>query len=295
MTTTKKIFSVAADAEGNPQGLAAHQVPEELPILPLAQHRGISVHHHPAFDRHIAVHQADRRRPAGRPSDRPGGHEGPPDRGTPARPGVRGRDHRPDRTGGENTGAAPERHRPLPRALQGSVLDGGQALFEGPYRSGRRSPGRRPRDQRAAAQPARSGARGGGALARTTRKRRRIFWPRSRTRAIWPISWPITPASKWPRPRRSSQADSVKDKLRAADRPPHAGKGGPFPGPEDPERRARGDGQGAAGLLPAPAAQGDPEGAGRVRRGPAGSRRLRRKDRKRPTCRRRPARRPSAS
>jgi len=35
MTTTKKIFSVAADAEGNPQGLAAHQVPAELPILPL--------------------------------------------------------------------------------------------------------------------------------------------------------------------------------------------------------------------------------------------------------------------
>jgi len=35
MTTTKKIFSVAADAEGNPQGLAAHQIPAELPILPL--------------------------------------------------------------------------------------------------------------------------------------------------------------------------------------------------------------------------------------------------------------------
>jgi ATP-dependent Lon protease len=35
MTTTKKIFSVATDAEGNPQGLAAHNLPEELPILPL--------------------------------------------------------------------------------------------------------------------------------------------------------------------------------------------------------------------------------------------------------------------
>jgi ATP-dependent Lon protease len=31
----KKIFSVATDAEGNPQGLAAHNLPEELPILPL--------------------------------------------------------------------------------------------------------------------------------------------------------------------------------------------------------------------------------------------------------------------
>ena len=35
MTTMKKIFSVATDAEGNPQGLAAHNLPEELPILPL--------------------------------------------------------------------------------------------------------------------------------------------------------------------------------------------------------------------------------------------------------------------
>jgi ATP-dependent Lon protease len=35
MTPTKKILSVAADAEGNPLGLAAHQAPEELPILPL--------------------------------------------------------------------------------------------------------------------------------------------------------------------------------------------------------------------------------------------------------------------
>jgi ATP-dependent Lon protease len=31
----KKIFSIATDAEGNPQGLAAHNLPEELPILPL--------------------------------------------------------------------------------------------------------------------------------------------------------------------------------------------------------------------------------------------------------------------
>ena len=35
MTTMKKIFSVATDAEGNPHGLAAHNLPEELPILPL--------------------------------------------------------------------------------------------------------------------------------------------------------------------------------------------------------------------------------------------------------------------
>jgi ATP-dependent Lon protease len=35
MTTTKKIFSIATDDEGNPHGLAAHNVPAELPILPL--------------------------------------------------------------------------------------------------------------------------------------------------------------------------------------------------------------------------------------------------------------------
>jgi ATP-dependent Lon protease len=35
MTTPKKIFSMAADSEGNPKRLAAHEIPEELPILPL--------------------------------------------------------------------------------------------------------------------------------------------------------------------------------------------------------------------------------------------------------------------
>jgi len=35
MTTRKKIFSMAADDEGNPTQLAAHDFPEELPILPL--------------------------------------------------------------------------------------------------------------------------------------------------------------------------------------------------------------------------------------------------------------------
>jgi ATP-dependent Lon protease len=35
MTTMKKIFSIATDEEGNPHGLAAHNVPQELPILPL--------------------------------------------------------------------------------------------------------------------------------------------------------------------------------------------------------------------------------------------------------------------
>jgi ATP-dependent Lon protease len=35
MTTRKKIFSMAADGEGNPTQLAAHDFPEELPILPL--------------------------------------------------------------------------------------------------------------------------------------------------------------------------------------------------------------------------------------------------------------------
>ena len=35
MTTTKKVFSLAADAEGNPHGLDEHHIPEELPILPL--------------------------------------------------------------------------------------------------------------------------------------------------------------------------------------------------------------------------------------------------------------------
>jgi ATP-dependent Lon protease len=35
MSSMKKIFSLAADDEGNPLGLASHQVPEELPILPL--------------------------------------------------------------------------------------------------------------------------------------------------------------------------------------------------------------------------------------------------------------------
>jgi ATP-dependent Lon protease len=35
MTTTKKIFSFAADPEGNPHGLTAHTMPEEIPILPL--------------------------------------------------------------------------------------------------------------------------------------------------------------------------------------------------------------------------------------------------------------------
>ena len=35
MSSKNKIFSVAADDEGKPLGLAAHQVPEDLPILPL--------------------------------------------------------------------------------------------------------------------------------------------------------------------------------------------------------------------------------------------------------------------
>jgi ATP-dependent Lon protease len=35
MTTLKKIISVATDAEGNPHGLSAQHLPEELPILPL--------------------------------------------------------------------------------------------------------------------------------------------------------------------------------------------------------------------------------------------------------------------
>ncbi|MGE5256739.1 MAG: endopeptidase La [Hyphomicrobiales bacterium] len=35
MTTTKKIVSFAADAEGNPHKLDEHHIPEELPILPL--------------------------------------------------------------------------------------------------------------------------------------------------------------------------------------------------------------------------------------------------------------------
>jgi ATP-dependent Lon protease len=35
MTTTKKIFSLAVGAEGNPHGLDEHHIPEDLPILPL--------------------------------------------------------------------------------------------------------------------------------------------------------------------------------------------------------------------------------------------------------------------
>jgi ATP-dependent Lon protease len=35
MTTTKKIFSFAVDAESNPHKLDEHHIPDELPILPL--------------------------------------------------------------------------------------------------------------------------------------------------------------------------------------------------------------------------------------------------------------------
>ena len=57
------------------------------------------------------------------------------------------------------------------------------------------------------------------------------------------------------------EADDVKDKLRMLIAHLSPRKGGPHPRPEDPERGARGDGQGPARLLPAPAAQGHPEGA----------------------------------